>query len=131
MNLSWSVVQFGIESGIRSRWIELSPDSGPWPCGFASAQFVQIQVPTQNLSDKRGGYGGQKRLGTVAAEANLEASGIQDLAEQIPAISLAAVGNNLTFNIRIELSGDGPPDPEAIEALNSLLSRVSEQLRLS
>ena len=131
MNLPWSVVQFGIESGIRSRWIELSPDSGPWPCGFASAQFVQIQVPTQNLSDKRGGYGGQKRLGTVAAEANLEASGIQDLAEQIPALSLAAVGNSLTFNIRIELSGDGPPDPEAIEALNSLLSRVSEQLRLS
>ena len=129
--LPWSIVQSGIEAGIRARWIELSPDSGPWPCEFSGAQFVAIQVPNQRLSDDRGIYGGQKRLGTLTAEASLEAGGIQDLAEQIPALSLAAVGTSLTFNIRVELSGDSPPDPEAIEAINSLLSRVSDKLRLS
>ena len=67
----------------------------------------------------------------VVAEASLEASGIQDLAEQIPALSLAAVGNSIKFNIRIELGGDNPPDPEAIEAINALLSSVSEKLRLA
>ena len=83
------------------------------------------------MSDGRGSYGGQEPLGTVTAEASLEASGIQDLAEQIPALSLAAVGKNLRFNIRVELSGDTPPDPEAIEAINSLLLRVSDKLRLN
>lgn len=130
-NLPWSVVQAGIESGIRSRWIELSPDSGPWPSGFAGAQFVKIQTPPKNLSDDRGTYGGQKPLGTVTAEASLEASGIQDLAEQIPALSLAAVGSNLTFNIRVELSGASPPDADTVAAVNALLARVSDNLRLA
>ena len=130
-NLPWSTIQSGLQTGIRSRWIELSPESGPWPCGFAGAQFVLIQAPSQRLSDNRGTYGGQKRLGTFTAEASLEAGGIQDLAEQIPALSLAAVGTSLTFNIRIELGGDTPPNPEAIEAINALLTQVSEELKLS
>ena len=72
----------------------------------------------------------QKPLGTVTAEATLEASGIQDLAEQIPALSLAAVGKSLTFNIRIELSGETPPDSETIAAIDELLAQVSDALKL-
>ena len=92
---------------------------------------LQSRYPINGCLTTEESYGGQKRLGTLTAEASLEAGGIQDLAEQIPALSLAAVGTSLTFNIRVELSGDSPPDPEAIEAINSLLSRVSDKLRLS
>ena len=130
-NLPWSTVQSGLQEGIRSRWVELSNESGPWPCDFTGAQFVVIQVPSQRLSDERGTYGGQKRLGTLTAEASLEASGIQDLAEQIPALSLAAVETSLSFNIRIEIGGDNPPDTMTVKAINSLLAEVSEDLRLS
>ena len=45
------------------------------------------------------------------AEDVLEANGIQDLAEQIPAIFKAAVGNTLKFNIRIEFGGETTPGP--------------------
>ena len=64
------------------------------------------------------------------AEATLEANGIQDLAEQIPAITMAAVGTSLKFNIRIELGGENAPDPAVIGAINSLLSTVSDELKL-
>ena len=30
--LPWSTVRDAIDAGIQARWVELSPDSGPWPC---------------------------------------------------------------------------------------------------
>ena len=123
--LPWPTVQSAIDSGIRARWIELSPDSSPWPCDLAGARHVVIQAPKPRQIAE-----GQKRLGTLTAEATLEAHGIQDLADQIPGITGAAVGNELKFSIRIEFGGDDVPDPAVVEAINSLLSAVSEDLKL-
>ena len=129
-SLPWSTVQSAIDSGIRARWIELSSDSNPWPCEFAGARHVVIQAPETQRDSGVQERSGQKRLGTVMAEATLEANGIQDLAEQIPAITMAAVGTSLKFNIQIELGGDNAPDPTVIGAINSLLSTVSDELKL-
>ena len=85
---------------------------------------------TPGISDGRPGEYGQKRLGTVTAEATLEANGVQDLADQIPEITMAAVGHQLKFNIQVELSGDNPPEPSVVETINSLLAMVSEDLKL-
>ena len=123
--LPWPTVQSAIDSGIRARWIELSPDSSPWPCDLAGARHVVIQAPKPRQIAE-----GQKRLGTLTAEATLEAHGIQDLADQIPGITGAAVGNELKFSIRIEFGGDDVPDLAVVEAINSLLSAVSEDLKL-
>ena len=123
--LPWPTVQSAIDSGIRARWIELSPDSSPWPCDLAGARHVVIQAPKPRQIAE-----GQKRLGTLTAEVTLEAHGIQDLADQIPGITGAAVGNELKFSIRIEFGGDDVPDPAVVEAINSLLSAVSEDLKL-
>ena len=123
--LPWPTVQSAIDSGIRARWIELSPDSSPWPCDLAGARNVVIQAPKPRQIAE-----GQKRLGTLTAEATLEAHGIQDLADQIPGITGASVGNELKFSIRIEFGGDDVPDPAVVEAINSLLSAVSEDLKL-
>ena len=73
---------------------------------------------------------GQKRLGTVTAEPTLEANGVRDLTEQIPGMTMAAVGHQLRFKIQIELSGDNPPEPSVVEAINFLLANVSEALKL-
>ena len=61
----------------------------------------------------------------------LEANGIQDLADQIPDITKAAVGNELKFNIRVEFGGETTPDPESVKRMNELLSYVSDKLKLN
>ncbi len=128
--LPWPTVQLAIDSGIRARWIELSPESSAWPCEFASAKYVMVQPPkARTIADGNGLYT-QKQLGTLTAEATLEAHGIQDLADQIPGITGAAVGKDLKFNIRIELGGDDSPDPAVVETINALLAEVSEDLKL-
>lgn len=56
---------------------------------------------------------------------------IQDLADQIPDITKAAVGNELKSNTRVEFGGKTTPDPESIKKINELLSYVSDKLKLS
>ena len=127
VNLPWSTVQTAIEDGIRARWIELSSESAAWPCDLASAQQVIFQVP----STAREEPSEPKPRGLLMAEDVLEANGIQDLAEQIPELTKAAVGTPLKFNIRIEFGGETTPDPEAVEKINELLAEVSDKLKLN
>ena len=125
-NLPWSTVRSVIEDGIRASWIELSKDSAPWPCEITGAQQVIIQVPTA----VREAPPVPRPQGLLTAEANLEANAIQDLSDQVPEIAMAAVGNDLRFNVRVEFGGKTPPDPAAVEKINQLLSEVSDDLRL-
>ena len=132
ITLPWTTVQSAIEGGIRARWIELSgSDPASWPCELASAQCAIFQVPSRE-GVREGGtvpYKPKPR-GLLSAEAILETHGIQDLAEQIPSIAKAAVGNTIRFNVRIELEGETVPDAKTVEAVNALLSEVSEELKL-
>ena len=127
VNLPWSTVQTAIEDGIRARWIEPSSESAAWPCDLAGAQQVIFQVP----STAREEPSEPKPRGLLMAEEVLEANGIQDLADQIPDIAKAAVGNTLKFNIRIEFGGETTPAPEAVEKINELLAEVSDKLKLN
>ena len=79
-----------------------------------------------------GGPGPDKgpRPGLLTAEATLEASGIQDLADQIPELTKAAIGNTLMFNVRVQFEGTDPRDVEVVDRINRLLSEVSDDLRL-
>ena len=127
VNLPWATVQTAIEDGIRARWIEPSSDSAAWPCDLASAQQVIFQIP----STAREEPSEPKPRGLLMAEDVLEANGIQDLAEQIPELTKAAVGTSLKFNIRIEFGGETTPNPEAVEKINELLAEVSDKLKLN
>ena len=109
----------------------MSKESAEWPTDLAGAQHVVLQAPTTDGVREHGGRPyEQLPLGMLIAEAPLEANGIQDLADQIPEIAQAAVGSQLKFNIRIELGGDTTPDPEVVERINTLLSEVSDDLKL-
>ena len=127
VNLPWSTVQTAIEDGIRARWIELSSGRAAWPCDLAGAQQVIFQVPATAREEPSA----PKPRGLLMAEEVLEASGIQDLADQIPDITKAAIGNTLKFNIRIEFGGETTPDPEAVKKINELLAEVSDALKLN
>ena len=130
--LPWSSVRTVINSAIQTRWLEVSKESAEWPTDLAGAQHVILQVPMADGIREPGAKPyEQLPLGMLVAEAHLEANGIQDLADQIPEITQAAVGSQLKFNIRIELGGDTAPAPEVVEKINALLSEVTDDLKLT
>ena len=132
VTLPWFSVQTAIESAIRTRWLELSNDSAPWPSNLAGAQHVVLQAPTPGMiRDSKGGRYTQRPMGMLVAEASLEAHGIQDLADQIPGITQAAAGSALNFNIRIELGDETVLDQGVVDKINDLLSEVSDDLKLT
>lgn len=131
LSLPWFTISTAIEDGLRARWIEVSDEGATWPCDVAGAQHVVFQVPDRNdVNEDPGDPYRPKREGQLTAQAELEASGIQDLADQIPAIIKAAVGAGIVFNVRIEVGGETPPDPEIVEKLNKLLGEISDELKL-
>ena len=125
--LPWHTVKTAISGAIQANWLKLSEESADWPCEFAGAQHVLLEIP--KLKEKGKDYG-VKPTGVLVAEADLEAYGIQDLADQIPAITQAAIGTEIKFNIRVEFGGESRPDPEAVEKINELLAEVDDTLRL-
>ena len=132
VTLPWNTVRTAIEDGIRARWIELASDPTAWPCEVAGAQHAVFQVPTrEGIREGEGSPYKPKPPGQLSAEAVLEAHGIQDLADQIPALTKAAVGSTLRFNVRIEFEGEAAPDVKVVNTINGLLSEVSEELKLN
>jgi uncharacterized protein len=43
--IPWSVMRRAIDDAIASRWLELAPGSGTWPCDFAGAAAVTLKQP--------------------------------------------------------------------------------------
>ena len=125
VTLPWHTVKTAISGAIQTKWIKLSEDSAAWPCEFAGAQHVLLEIPPE-IHDPPP----PPPSGVLIAEADLEGHGIQDLADQIPDMTAAAVGTGLKFNIRIEFGGETPLDPEAVEKINELLAEVDGALRL-
>ena len=125
VNLPWHTVKLAIDGAIQANWIKLSEESGEWPCELAGAQNVLLEIP-QAIHEPPP----PPPSGVLIAEADLEAHGIQDLADQIPDMTTAAVGTGLKFNIRIEFGGETRPDPEAVEKINELLAEVDDTLKL-
>ena len=132
MTLPWHTVKSAIDDGIRARWIELSDSNITWPCDLNGAKHVDLQIPQdQKVRENEKGRYQPTPSGMLTAEAALEANGIQDLADQIPDIAKASVGKNLKFNVRIEFSGETPPNPEQVQKINELLAEVSDDLKLT
>ena len=130
--LPWPVVRDAIDAAIRARWIELADDDVSWPCEFAGAQQVVLQVPAaRELGEDGGEPYKPKPKGLLVAEARLLANGIQDLSDQVPDLVKAAVGHDLKFHLRVEFGGETPPEPDAVEQINALLAEVSEELKLA
>ena len=132
VNLPWSTVREAIEDGIRARWIEVTSRDTSWPCDITGARHVVLRRPeAETVNDRKGKGYESKPKGVLIAEAVLEANGIQDLADQIPGLAKAAVGNELKFNVRVEFGGETAPDPEAVEKINALLGEVADKFRLA
>jgi hypothetical protein len=129
--LPWATVREALDGAFRAQLLRRTLDSGPWPCDYAGAQAVKLQLPSEPEP-------GHLRLpappkpvpGVLEAEAELRSNQIQDLADQIADIGQAAVGYDLRFRLRIELSGSSRPPDDVVTKINRLLQDISEDLRL-
>jgi hypothetical protein len=64
------------------------------------------------------------------ARAELRSNQIQDLADQISDITLAAAGLDLRFNVQVEVSGTNSSSADAVAKLNQLLGAIAEDFKL-
>jgi len=130
--LPWLIVQETIDGAIRARQIDRTLESGPWPCDYAGAKFVKIQLLVQEPPKpwQPPEPPVKRRPGMLVAEAPIETYEIQNLSEQISELTRAAVGLDLKFLLRVELGSNPPPSEEAVTKINQLLQEVSEQLTL-
>lgn len=124
VNLPWPAVKAVIEGALRAKYLELAATSAPWPCEFAGAQGVRLQLPAgpppppPELGPRRG----------VSAEADLRSDQIQGLAEQVSALMKAAAGLDLRFRVRVNL--EPAPSRDVLDRLNALLREVAPELEL-
>ena len=127
-SLPWSIVRDALDTGIRARWIALAEESAPWPCELAGARNVVLRVPSEVVDpvDKLP----PRPRGLLVAGGTLPADGIQDLADQVPALLRAAVGHGLEFDVHVRFGGETPPEPDAVDRINALLAEVSEDWKL-
>jgi hypothetical protein len=122
--LPWSVISAAINGAIRGRLLERTEESGPWPCDWPGAEAVRLRIPKEVPPPPLVSPAGGKY-----AEATLEPSEIQDLADALGNILKAGAGLDLRFVLRIEME-DRQVAPEQVIELNDALGKVSAKLRL-
>ncbi|MBI4318932.1 MAG: hypothetical protein HY675_10605 [Chloroflexi bacterium] len=129
-NLPWATVRDAIDGAIRARLLERTIDSGPWPCDYAGARLVKLQVPSVVVPPPPPPP--IVRAGVKMAEADLETGEIQDLADNVAAIKTAATaaGCTIKFRVMIELSGKEAVPDNVVEKVNEVLAEISSKLRL-
>jgi hypothetical protein len=120
-----------IDDAITSRWLELAPESGAWPCDMAGASAVALKHPAAIGAGEPqpGGYA-SKPKGVYTCSAALEPSALQDLVDILPAIIKAAAGEQLRFQLHVSLGDGQPVGSETVASINKLLKEVSSDLCL-
>ena len=117
--LPWGIVRDGIGAAVNSRWLVLVEGSGPYDCEYGqAAQVILKRPPAQPPSPARGGR---------VHQATLDASQIQDLADEVPDLLAAAGGSELRFHVGVTLEGD--VTVQARSEVDAVLARVSSELK--
>jgi hypothetical protein len=131
--LPWKTIRDVITGALQARFLELAPDSRPWPCDFSGAQFITLRMATGAMGGEVGG-GDRGQTNVLVAATELELSEVQDLNEIVPEILAfrAKTSIPIRVHLRIEM-GDGKvlPYAEAKDQVNALLRKVKEELQFS
>lgn len=129
--LPWMTVRKAIDGGFASRVLERVEGGGAWPCGFAEASAVLIQLPAGKTGGAPGGGGGtggppppdDTRVSTPIA---LRCDQLQDLTEVLPRLIRASVEHELSFKVSVAIKGEKRPKDDVVKAINELLKQVRE-----
>ena len=130
--IPWSILCQAIDDALTARWLELAPESGPWPCEAAGASAVMLKTPdtTKDVSDRKGDYVSVPR-GAHTGSTVLEPNELQDLVDALPDVIKAAAGVPLQFRVHITLGDGGDVPSETVTPLNELLEGINPDLRLT
>jgi hypothetical protein len=126
--LPWLIVRGSIDGALRAGLMELTVDSGSWPCGYGAAQTVRlrlksgIEIPPSPPPPP---------AGQLSAEAHLTAAQIQDLADVIGDIASVAAGHHWGLRVHFALGGDKRPPEEVVDKVSQILHGVSKDLDLA
>jgi hypothetical protein len=128
--LPWATVRDAIDGAIRTRILDRTEDSGPWPSDYSAAKSVRLRIPL-DVPPTSPPLPPPPKPGVLVARADLRSNQIQDLADQISQITLVAAGMDLKFRVHVELSGANAGSFETVAKLNDLLGAISEDFKLS
>jgi hypothetical protein len=133
--LPWQLVKEAIDGAIRSRLLEPTFDSTPWPVDLAGASGVTLAPPTTSVRTPTVRHPSEHPrpspvpAGTRVAEDELRMDQLQDLADRAVELKRLTAGIDMKVVVRIELGGKTIGD-DVLEKVNALLSEVSDGLRL-
>lgn len=134
--LPWKTVRDAIAGALQARFVELSDDSGEWPCDLVAAKAVRVKVASAPPPGGGSGPTGGRRPAAAnvrSAEAEFEPSQLQDLGDAVPRLLDIKAKTNLSlrFHVRLEI-GDGSTavDPAVIAEINKALESVAGTFRL-
>lgn len=130
--LPWTTIREAIEGALRARMIERLPDSGPWPCDYASATNLRLRVSTGAAAPTgpTPPIPPPARPGTRSGEGRLQPSQIQDLADAMGELLKARQNCDLAFSLRVEVSGKEAPSDAVVADVNRVLRGVSDALQV-
>jgi hypothetical protein len=100
-------------------------DSKPWPCDLGDAQWIKVRVPKDVPAVVTPPPLPQPD-GEWVAEADLQPSQIQDLAEGMGDLLKAAAGTEIKFRLRVEL--DKNASQQVKQNVNTTLEEISPDL---
>jgi hypothetical protein len=128
--MPWKTVKDVLTASLNARFTELDGTSGDWPCDYPAAQSIKLKVSSAPTGRSGvGGVGPVVPSKCLVAQAELEPSEIQDLAEIIPNLLelKARLNTPLKFRVQIEL-GDGKekPSEETAKEINKLLQELKD-----
>ncbi len=123
--LPWATVSAAIDSALRGRLLERTPDSGHWPCGWPEAADVRLRVPVGPPPPP------PPTPQRPYAEAELQPSELQDLVDGLPDILKAGAGLDLRFKVRLDVGQDIKPDDQRLLELNEAIGKAVGKLRIS
>ena len=117
VNLPWITVRAAVEGALSARFLELAPGSDTWPSDLGGANSVKLQVPSNKPPPPPPP---PPKPGVLVAEAELSPSELQNLAEQIGALTKAAAGQETKYRLRIEFGGAKRPGDTQVTKVNGI-----------
>ena len=126
--MPWVTLRRALDQGFQLGLFERTLDSGTWPCDLGGAGAVKLKLVTSDVSGSPGPtrHAPATSGTTRAATAHLESHELQELADVIDEILLAAAGHELKLTLTVALEREGGPSKDAVAAVNAVLGKLKE-----
>ena len=146
--LPWLIVSDALTAAFNARYVERF---GSWPSDYAGARMVTVAQRTEQTQQQKPNGAIDRGVaatthepasvytstpsvpGTLMAHATLSVNQMQDLDEQIAALTKACVdyfGVEPSFSLQIEVHPKSAAQAEHVEKVNQILKEVSSALQL-